>query len=505
MKKFLKILHLISLFIVSIIFIGSIFVKIFFSKVNLEEVMFYLVNGIGEVDTSAFITGTVICLPLFTIFYLLVCSVFYDMSFGKLKIKTKKGKQIYPFNLSRKFKGSITICFTFLTIILLLWAINLHEYIIYSNSPSNFIEDNYVNPKETEIKFKDKRNLIVIFVESLETSLFTKEQGGYWNYEVIPELYKLLNEDDVISFYNKDISESYNMISGSSWTTASLFANTSGLPFKIRINQNGYHSKKFMNGTYTLGDLLKDNGYYNEFISAAKTSFGGLKELYTRHGDYEIIDLNSLDKYGFSITKSDLGKWGFNDNYMFEIAKKRLDELSKKKQPFNLQLASIDTHFIDGYVGNYSETKFKHQYENAYATTSRLTYEFVEWVRKQDYYKDTTIVIVGDHLSMQDNFFNKKNAKKRYVYGCIINPIKKTNNNKNRVITPLDTYPTIVASIGGKIKGDKLGLGVNLFSDKKTLAEEYGLKYLDKELKKKSSFYNTKLIDDKYLNKVEKG
>ena len=270
------------------------------------------------------------------------------------------------------------------------------------------------------------------------------------------------------------------------------------------INQNCYHSDKFMNGTYTLGDLLKDNGYYNEFISAAKTSFGGLKEYYTRHGNYEIVDLNSLDKFGFSTTKSDLGKWGFNDNYMFEIAKKRLEEISKKKQPFNLHLASIDTHFIDGYVGKYSETKFKHQYENAYATTSRLIYEFVDWVRNQDYYKDTTIVVIGDHLSMQDNFFNKKNAKKRYVYGCIINPIKKTDNYKNRIITPLDTYPTIVTAIGGKIKGDKLGLGVNLFSDKKTLAEEYGLKYLDEELKKKSNFYNDKLIDDKYLNKTKK-
>lgn len=499
MKKFLKGLHLVILFIVSFIFIGSIFVKIFFSKVNLEEVMFYVTNGIGECDVSSFIKGVLICLPVFTFFYLLICSIFYDMSFGKLKIVTKKGTKLYPFNFSRKFKNSITICFSFISIILFLWAINLHEYIIYSNSNSFFIEENYVNPKDANITFNNKRNLIIIYIESLETSLFTKKQGGYWNYEVIPELYKLLNEDDVISFYNNDLSEGYNMINGSSWTTASLFANTAGLPFKIRINQNGYHSDRFMNGTYTLGDLLEDNGYYNEFISAAKTSFGGLKEYYTRHGNYEIIDINSLNKYGFTASKDDLGKWGFNDNFMFEITKKRLDVISKQDKPFNLQIASIDTHFIDGYVGKYSETKYKKQYENAYATTSRLTYEFIEWLRKQPYYENTTIVVLGDHLSMQDSFFDKKGAKKRYVYGCIINPIEMTDNNKNRIITALDSYPTIVAAIGGKIEGDKLGLGVNLFSDKKTLAEEYGLKYLDNELKKKSVFYNDVLIDDKFL------
>jgi phosphoglycerol transferase len=75
-----------------------------------------------------------------------------------------------------------------------------------------------------------------------------------------------------------------------------------------------------------------------------------------------------------------------------------------------------------------------------------------------------------------------------------------TDNNKNRIVTALDSYPTIVSAIGGKIKGDRLGLGVNLFSDKKTLVEEYGLKYIDEELKKKSEFYHDKIIDDKYLN-----
>lgn len=504
MKKFYKFLHLFILFIFSIIFIGSIFVKIFFSKIYFEEVLFYLTNGIGETDTSSFIIGIVTCLPLFTVFYLFMASLFYDISFGKIKMFNKKGKQIYPFNLSKKLKSTITICFMTLSIILLLLAVNIHEYIIYSNATSSFIEENYVNPEEVEITFEEKRNLIIIYVESLETSLFTKEQGGYWDYEVIPELYKLLTEDDVISFYNKNISQGYNMINGSSWTTASLFSNTSGLPFKIRINQNAYHSDKFMNGAYTLNDLLKDNGYHNEFISAAKTSFGGLKEYYTRHGDFTIVDIDSLDEFGFTTTKDDLGKWGFNDNYMFEIAKKRLEEISKKDKPFNLQLASIDTHFIDGYVGKYSETKFKHQYENAYATTSKLTYEFIEWLREQTFYDNTTIVILGDHLSMQDDFFKKRGAKDRYIYGAIINPIKMTDNNHDRIVTSLDTYPTVIGAIGGNIKGNKLGLGVNLFSNEKTLAEKYGLKYVDGELKKKSVFYNEFIIDDKYLNDLDK-
>ena len=59
-------------------------------------------------------------------------------------------------------------------------------------------------------------------------------------------------------------------------------------------------------------------------------------------------------------------------------------------------------------------------------------------------------------------------------------------------------YPTTLASLGVKIDGDKLGLGVNLFSDQKTILEEYGLNYVNNEIKKKSFFYDNVLLGDSY-------
>lgn len=43
--------------------------------------------------------------------------------------------------------------------------------------------------------------------------------------------------------------------------------------------------------------------------------------------------------------------------------------------------------------------------------------------------------------------------------------------------------------MGVDINGNKLGLGVNMFSEEKTLAEKYSFSYVDKELQKKSNFY----------------
>lgn len=52
-------------------------------------------------------------------------------------------------------------------------------------------------------------------------------------------------------------------------------------------------------------------------------------------------------------------------------------------------------------------------------------------------------------------------------------------------------FPTTLASMGVDIEGNRLGLGTNLFSQDQTDIEKYGLEYVDKELSKKSVFYNS--------------
>lgn len=493
-----KYLHIFILFIVSFIISFSCYMYYRFSTTTFEQIMFTILHGVSSTGGGIVRPTIKYCIPFAFCILIFFYFLFYDISFGKITIKIKKF-QLYPFKFINNHRIILTIGFFVFSICLFLNSVHFSDYLKYSRINSTFIEENYVDPKEVGVSFKEKRNLIMIFVESLETSLFNKDEGGYWDYDVIPELSSLLKDKDSVVFYGSDKSQLLSMISGASWTTASLVANNTAVPFKLRIDGSKYHSKSFMNGTYALGDMLKDNGYYNEVISGATVEFGGVYEFYTGHGDYEVLDDKLVSDYGFSVGADDLGNWGINDNYLFQVAKERLNVISKNDQPFNLSLITIDTHFVDGFVGNYSETKFNEQYENAYATTSRLIYDFVKWVKKQPYYKDTTIMIVGDHLSMQNDFFNKRGASDRYVYSCIINPRSKTGNFKNRVYTALDTYPTILYSIGADIPGNKLGLGVNLFSSFKTLAEEYGLQYLDSRLQERSKFYNDVLMDDNYV------
>jgi phosphoglycerol transferase len=84
----------------------------------------------------------------------------------------------------------------------------------------------------------------------------------------------------------------------------------------------------------------------------------------------------------------------------------------------------------------------------------------------------------------------------RKAYNLFINSSIEPINNKDRSFTNMDLFPTTLASMSVEIDGDKLGLGTNLFSNKKTLLEKYGKKEFDKKIN-----LNSKLYESEFENK----
>ena len=58
----------------------------------------------------------------------------------------------------------------------------------------------------------------------------------------------------------------------------------------------------------------------------------------------------------------------------------------------------------------------------------------------------------------------------------------------------MDIYPTTLAAMGARIDGNRLGLGINLYSGEQTLLEKYGQDYLDIELIKDSKLYRKEIL-----------
>lgn len=369
---------------------------------------------------------------------------------------------------------------------------DIPKYVISQINTSTFIEEEYVNPEKVEIQFPEqKRNLIYIFLESMETTYYSKEDGGLSEQDLIPEISKIAKEN--LNFSNTSSLGGAYTTYGTTWTVAAMTAQTSGIPLKIGVDDNAMSEYSvFLGGAHSIGEILEENGYHNFLLLGSDATFGGRRNLFKQHGNYEIWDYESAVQEG---KEKEQIWWGYTDDKLFEYAKEKLTKLSKQNQPFNFTMLTADTHFQDGYKCDDCPNKWDEQYKNVILCSSKKLGEFVEWIKKQDFYENTTIVIAGDHLTMQTDFFELEEGQEydKKVVNLIMNPAIEASNT-NRAYSTFDLYPTTLAAIGAEIDGNKLALGTNLFSKELTLIEKYGLEYINNELMKTSKFYDNNIL-----------
>ena len=207
------------------------------------------------------------------------------------------------------------------------------------------------------------------------------------------------------------------------------------------------------------------------------------------HGDVKVEDF-SYWKRKNKFPRDYWVNWGFEDEKLYTYAREELLSLAKEDKPFNLTLLTVDTHFPDGYICRLCKNTYPdNQYANVFNCASRQIADFVNWMKEQDFYENTTIVISGDHPTMDRDFCdNVPKSYQRKVYTVFLNSAVARKERKEREYSTFDYFPTTLAAMGVEIPGERLGLGTNLFSDESTLTERFGKKEEKKELEKRSDF-----------------
>ncbi|MBR4282623.1 MAG: LTA synthase family protein, partial [Clostridia bacterium] len=329
-------------------------------------------------------------------------------------------------------------------------------------------------------------------LESMENTFADKQNNSY-NIDFIPELTTLANEN--ISFSNTDGVGGILSFGGTNWTAAAMVSQTSGVTVKVPFSADAYGDNiVFIPGIVSIGEVLEKQGYNQTVLMGSDAYFHGRETYFTDHGNYNILDTKSLKATG-RLDKDYREWWGFEDEKLFTFAKEELTRLSMENKPFNFTMLTADTHFPNGYKCRLCKENHDEQYANVLECSSKQVASFVEWIKTQDFYKNTTIIICGDHLTMDSDFLS--GVDDDYVrtnYNCIINSAVTTQKQNNRKFGSFDMFPTTLAAMGVKIKGERVGLGTNLFSNQKTLTEEYGFDVLNNELKKQSKFYNKEFL-----------
>ena len=374
-------------------------------------------------------------------------------------------------------------------------SFGVEEYVRSQTSTSTFVDDNYVNPNDVEVTFPEqKRNLIYIYLESMEVTFADEANGGAFEQNVIPNLTQIAHDNECFSGDDALLNGGYSLYN-TTWTMSGMVAQTAGVPLSTGLNTNDMlFQSAFAPDLVTVGDILEDNGYTNAFLLGSVSGFGGRRLYFGSHGDYEIWD------YGYSLANGEIPEgyrvwWGYEDARLFEFAQNHLRDLAAAEEPFNLTILTVDTHREDGYVCEDCPTTFgDNQYANVMNCSDKRVADFISWVQQQDFYENTTIILCGDHITMDSNFCEDvPEDYGRRTYTTVINAPVTPQTDEFRTYSTMDLFPTTLAALGVSIEGDRLGLGTNLFSDRPTLIEEYGIDEVNLELQAQSDLL-TKLL-----------
>ena len=473
-------------------FSGRWFVNVY-GRIGFDSILYTLLASLGGVQSGLIFQYLLqAALPTLLATGLTAWLLFHHPRHQKGKYASGAPKKKHAVLISLLISAFLTLFAAF--------DVELVDYLIDISKDSRLYESQYRDPDTVNITFpEEKRNLIYIMLESMETTYLSKDLGGGLEENLIPELYDLAKENTNFS-PNKDVGGFYTT-SGTTWTIGAMVAQTAGIPLKTPtedVNQYGAEGEEFLPGVTSITNILHDAGYYQALMVGSDASFGGREPYFLQHGMDVVYDVYTARRDGI-IPSDYFVWWGMEDLHLFEYAKQELTEIAAQDQPFAFTMLTVDTHHVGGYQCELCEESASGEtYDQSISCSSRQVAAFVEWIQQQDFYENTTIVIVGDHESMDNGYFerNVDEDYQRLIYNCFINSAAETTNTKNRKFAAVDLFPTTLAAMGCTIEGDRLGLGVNLFSGLNTLTEKYGFDKFNDLLAQASDYYETNFYED---------
>lgn len=482
------------------VFIGTVtlFLHNVYSNMDFEAILFTIRFAAGGLALEDIISGTLLTVLFAIVTGYLCFHLLKSMRNDKLVVAdTHRGGKYTLVMNGRKRAVHIVLSAVLLITNIALFSGETHfvRYLSMKNKTSDIYETYYVAPDDSVLTFPEKkRNLIYIYLESIENTYASKEAGGSQDKNYISGLTELASDKDSVNFSNTDtLGGASVFVPSITFTQGSTVAQTSGVSLNTKIFPP-YTAAEFPN-TVRLEDILHQGGYNQLYIEGSKGEFSMYDKYVGRYEDSKVFDRKTAADRGYSDESADyIWKWGIEDRKLIEITKELITDISQQDKPFFVTMYTMDTHtFETGHRCPNCDSSISSDYLASVDCSSRLVSELVQWIKQQPFYENTTVILVGDHLG------NEKTTMVdipvdyvRTTYNCIINPAKQPANAKNRVFSSLDMFPTTLSAIGVQINGDRLGLGTDLFSQTPTLCEQLGKQeYMDK-LEQSSEYYDNK-------------
>lgn len=319
-----------------------------------------------------------------------------------------------------------------------------------NHSPATADFYRYYQPASLTAVSSEHPSFVFIFAESLERTYFDEQRFP----GLITHLRAL--EREAASFTN------VRTIDGTGFTMGGMVGSLCGIPLFTPANANSMSGMDaFLPGAVGVPDLLHEQGYFLSFIGGAQLDFAGKgKFLRTHHFD-ECAGFSEL--HGKTADPAYISNWGLYDDTMFDFAYERLDQLAKQKRPFGLFLLTLDTHSPEGHI---SKTVTSGPYRdgsnsmlNAVKASDELIARFIQRVRTSAAGKNLVVVIVSDHVAMENSASDLLRQGERRNLFLILDPRKPTGTRNDRPGSTLDIGATLLPTLGFK---GRINLGRDL-------------------------------------------
>jgi phosphoglycerol transferase len=358
-----------------------------------------------------------------------------------------------------------------------LWDVSAFKF-MEANFGPDYFGANYVPPASVALHEQQAKNLVLIYVESLETGYSDRNAFGR-------DLLAPLTALHGTSF------PAYEQAPGTSWTIAAMVATQCAVPVeRVSIfdgNTQGQMMESFLGKAVCLSDLLAQRGYRNVFMGGAASSFAGKDKFLRQHHYHEIYGKDEWLQRGAS--ESTMNGWGLYDADLFREAKARLRELSASKQKFHLSLLTVDTHEPAGMLSaQCAQQGYAGSFDGIVSCTAAAVADFVRYAERNGYLENTSVVIVGDHLSRKNPLSPQlAQMPRRTIFNAFLAHDAPVPNRAQ--LLHFDLLPTIMEFIGYQVPGGRLGLGYSGFNAHRRMPPPERLAAMERDLLNRSSEY----------------
>lgn len=475
---------LVQLFSLILVFLGSLayqfqgFLDLHFGKISIDQLIFFITTSDGVVGADPKVIKSaqlhLIIRPLIITGSALL--IYLSLHWFSKKFGGKIGASLKKLTLVLAFLcAAVSFVSTYITFS----KLGGLEY-FRDHDDQDYFADIYV-PPPTDLAGNKKYNLVLLYVESLETTFSNKD---YFKSD--------LNESIDKAFGKKGMK--LTQVNGTNWTMAGMASSQCGIPLASFIRDKETKTGSALLGnSRCIGDYLSQAGYENIFYVGPDLKFSGMNKFYQNHGYVKTMGKDEILESGLPQTLFTGWGKGIHDDALLDLAYDEIINLNKAKKNFNVTIITTDNHAPDGHPSSNCPRNKESipEFAKVIKCTNSFISKFIGKLEKSGVLKDTVVVIMGDHLFMnnrsQESLFPP--ANERYVYFNYISP-KHDCTIKKKHLTHFDIAPTILdLTLGMKV--DQFGLGFNACNEDNANMDEVYKVLTTKDLASHSKLYRS--------------